>query len=430
MLYQFYELQHAAITPWRQLNRMMRRTLNAPWNPVSQTPAGRAAAASCEMFERLTRRYGKPEFGIDSIEVKGEAVEIAELDVLARPFCTLKRFRRRGRAQSLAPLPRLLIVAPLSGHYATLLRGTVRALLADHEVFITDWQDARNVPVNVGKFTLDDYIAYIIDFLRFLGPGTHVLGVCQPGPAVLSATALMAEDRDPCRPMSMTLMGSPIDTSKSPTVPNELATQRPLHWFRRHLTMQVPFPHRGFMRWVYPGFMQLSGFMQMNPDTHMDKHASFFYDLIKGDGESAEAHRRFYDEYLAVMDLPAEYYLDTIDKVFQRRLLPRGEMYWRGRKVDLSAITDTALMTVEGENDDISGIGQTQAAHDLCTSLPAAMQEDYVQPEVGHYGVFNGSRWRTEIAPRVSRFIARFDEPRGDARPSAQLRFIAGGKAV
>ncbi|MBT8446275.1 MAG: polyhydroxyalkanoate depolymerase [Gammaproteobacteria bacterium] len=428
MLYQLYELQHAAITPWRQINRIMRRTLKAPWNPVSYTAAGRMAAASCEVFERLTRRYGKPDFGIDSIEVQGRTIEIAELEVLARPFCTLKRFRRRGPEQDVTPLPRLLIVAPLSGHYATLLRGTVRALLADHEVFITDWHDARDVPVNAGEFTLDDYIAYVIDFLRFLGPCTHVLAVCQPGPAVLSATALMAEDGDPCRPLSMTLMGSPIDTSRSPTVPNQLAVKRPLQWFRRHLIMQVPFPQRGFTRWVYPGFLQLSGFMQMNSDTHLDKHTAFFYDLIKGDGESAEAHRRFYDEYLAVMDMPAEYYLDTIDKVFQQRLLPRGLMTWRGRKVEPGAITDTALMTVEGENDDISGVGQTQAAHDLCTSIPASMHEDYVQPGVGHYGVFNGSRWRTEIAPRVARFIARHDLPRsrGTARP--KLRGIAGGQ--
>ena len=328
------------------------------------------------------------------------------------PFCELRRFTLDGAPQQDGRArPRLLMVAPLSGHYATLLRGTVAAMLRDCDVYITDWADARMVPPSAGRFDLDDYIDYVIDFLRYLGPGAHVMAVCQPGPAVLAATALLAADGDPCRPRSMTFMGSPIDPRRSPTVPNELATSRPLDWFERNVIVTVPYPHPGFGRRVYPGFMQLSGFMTMNLDRHIGAHVDLYRHLVEGDGDSASAHRKFYDEYLSVMDLTADFYLQTVDVVFQKAALPRGEMVHRGRPVDPAAIRDVALMTVEGEKDDISGIGQTQAAHDLCVNIPAAMQIDHIQPGVGHYGVFNGRRWRDEIAPRIADFIRAHDLP-------------------
>jgi poly(3-hydroxybutyrate) depolymerase len=278
-------------------------------------------------------------------------------------------------------------------------------MLAEHDVYITDWRDARNVSLGLGTFDLDDYIDYIMQFLQFLGPDTHIIAVCQPGPAVLAATALMAADDDPCQPASMTLMGSPIDARRSPTVPNLLATNKPLDWFADHVVMRVPFPNAGCMRRVYPGFLQLTGFMTMNLDRHIDAHRNLFYHLVEGDGDSVIAHRKFYDEYLSVMDLTAEFYLQTIRVVFQEHALAEGKMLHHGRPVEPASIRKTALMTVEGEKDDISGIGQTQAAHDLCINIPAEKQVDYIQPGVGHYGVFNGSRWRNEIVPRIRDFI-------------------------
>ncbi|MBI4694691.1 MAG: polyhydroxyalkanoate depolymerase [Gammaproteobacteria bacterium] len=407
MLYHFYELNHAAVAPLRTAAAVGRFWLRHPMNPLGWTPAGKAIDAYWDVFEGLTRQYGKPEFGIPAVNVDGREVAIREEDVLTKTFCALKHFVRdpgalpAGRGND----PRVLLIAPMSGHYATLLRGTVKALVADHEVYVTDWADARNVPVALGRFDLDDYIDYLIAFLRHLGPNTHVMAVCQPGPAALAATALLAADGDACTPSSLTILGSPIDTRLSPTEPNRLATTRPLSWFENNVIMRVPFPHAGCMRRVYPGFLQLTGFMTMNLDRHMNAHQKLYQSLVVGDGDSVAAHRRFYDEYLAVMDLTAEYYLQTLDVVFQQHLLPRGLMTHRGRRVEPGAITRTALMTVEGEHDDISGIGQTQAAHALCANLPASLQADYVQPGVGHYGVFNGSRWRTEIYPRVREFI-------------------------
>ena len=410
MFYHLYELNHAAITPFRLASQINKFFLNHPINPLAYTLFGKSLAAGCEIFENLTRRYDKPEFGIDSVTIKGQPVPVREDIVLRLPFGQLKHFQR-----DLSQLPRrhtdpkVLLVAPMSGHYATLLRGTVKALLPDHDIYITDWRDARKVTLKLGYFDLDDYIDYVSKFLQFLGPNTHVIAVCQPGPAVLAATSLLAADNDPCQPASMTFMGSPIDTRKSPTVPNQLATEKPLSWFENNVIMRVPFPHAGCMRQVYPGFLQLTGFMTMNLDRHIDAHRKLFHHLVEGDGDSVAAHQKFYDEYLAVMDLTAEFYLQTIDVIFQQHALARGKMYHRGRKIEPAAIKKTALMTVEGEKDDISGIGQTQAAHELCRNIPASKQVDYIQPGVGHYGVFNGSRWRNEIAPRIRDFIRSHD---------------------
>jgi poly(3-hydroxybutyrate) depolymerase len=300
----------------------------------------------------------------------------------------------------------VLIVAPMSGHYATLLRGTVEAFLPTHEVFITDWVDARLVPLSEGSFDLDDYIDYVIGMLELLGPDVHVMAVCQPSVPVAAAVALMEAKDSPSVPLSMTLMGGPIDTRKSPTAVNKLAQERGMEWFKKNCIFKVSFPNPGFYREVYPGFLQLSGFMAMNIDRHMNAHWEMFSHLVRGDGDSAEKQQDFYDEYLAVMDLTAEFYLQTVDTVFVRHALPKGEMLHRGVAVDLKAIRRCALMTVEGENDDISGVGQTKATHDLCVNLPKAKQLYHLQKDVGHYGVFNGSRFRKEIAPAIKDFMA------------------------
>jgi len=402
MLYHLYALSHAAVTPWRTAANLGRLALNHPANPLSYSYPAKAASAALEVFESLTRHYGKPAFGIRSIERRGARITIQEEVVRSKAFCELKHFGRVGDA---SPPPRLLVVAPLSGHFATLLRGTVEALLPDFDVYVTDWIDAREVPLGAGRFDLNDYIDYVLEFMRLLGPDLHVLAVCQPGPAVLAATALLAAADDACQPATVTIMGSPIDTRRSPTEPNRLAKTRPLSWFEHNVINLVPFPHRGCMRRVYPGFLQLTGFMTMNLERHLSAHRQLYHNLVAGDGDSVAAHRAFYDEYLAVMDLPAEYYLQTLKVVFQEHQLAEGVMQHRGHSVDLRAIRRTALMTVEGEKDDISGIGQTQAAHELCSNIPAARRVDYVQPGVGHYGVFNGSRWRSEIAPRIRDFL-------------------------
>lgn len=407
MLYQLYELNHAVMSPLRAAAGMNRVLLDSPHNPFADTYPVKAMSAALEVFERVTKQYEKPAFGIDAIDLAGQTVPVTESVVRSLPFCDLRHFERdMSSCRDTRPGdPTVLLVAPMSGHYATLLRGTVRALLPDHDVYITDWCDARDVPLSEGRFDLDDYVDYLIEFIRLLGEEVHVIAVCQPGPAVVAATALMSETDDPCTPTSVTLMGSPIDTRMSPTKPNELASSKPLEWFERNVIMQVPFPNKGFLRRVYPGFLQLTGFMTMNLDRHLNAHHKLYSDLVIGDGDSADQHRRFYDEYLAVMDLTAEYYLQTIDVVFQRHALPERRMLHRGHRVDTDAIRSTALMTVEGELDDISGIGQTQAAHELFRKVPDSMQTDYIQDGVGHYGVFNGSRWRSEIAPRIKDFI-------------------------
>jgi poly(3-hydroxybutyrate) depolymerase len=332
--------------------------------------------------------------------------------VWERPFCRLLHFEKQTVRASARPQQKLLIVAPMSGHYATLLRGTVETMLPDHDTYITDWTDARMVPLADGRFDLDDYIDYVISMLHFLGEGTHVMAVCQPSVPVLAAAAVMEARGDRHAPATMTLMGGPIDTRRNPTAVNTLANTHDLDWFRRHVIMPVPFPHPGFMREVYPGFLQISGFLSMNIDRHVQAHRDLFRHLVEGDGDSAEKHRDFYDEYLAVMDLTAEFYLQTVDTVFIRHALPKGEMMHRGERVDPGAIRNVALLTVEGENDDISGVGQTEAAQDICTGIPADRRAHYLQPKVGHYGVFNGSRFRAEIAPRIRDFISTFSQAR------------------
>ncbi|SMC71929.1 polyhydroxyalkanoate depolymerase, intracellular [Fulvimarina manganoxydans] len=403
MLYYFYEWNHAALTPMRAAADATRLFYQNPMNPLSGTTVGRAIAAGAELFERTTRVYSKPEFGLTQTVVDHQPVEVKERVVVEKPFCRLLHFDRQLPQKHKAD-PRFLIVAPLSGHYATLLRGTVEALLPYADVYITDWTDARTVPVSEGKFDLDDYTQYVIDFLRHLGPDTHVLAVCQPAVPVLMAVAAMEKAGDDAAPATMTLMGGPIDTRVHPTAVNRLAQMKGIDWFRDNVIMSVPFPQPGFTRKVYPGFLQLTGFMSMNLDRHMIAHKDFFWHLVDNDGDSAEKHRTFYDEYNAVMDMTAEFYLQTVEEVFIKHSLPKGEMMFKGDRIDLSAVKRVALLTVEGENDDISGVGQTEAAQDLCVNIPEEMRVHYVQPKVGHYGVFNGSRFRAEIVPRIIDF--------------------------
>jgi poly(3-hydroxybutyrate) depolymerase len=407
MFYQLYELNHAAVQPARLYADAVRMFYTNPLNPFTHTSWGRSVAATAELFERTTRRYSKPQFGLTKTVVDWKSVDVTEKTVWSRPFCNLLRFERAVPAGR-RPDPKLLIVAPMSGHYATLLRGTVEAMLPHADVHITDWVDARMVPLSEGSFDLDDYIDYIVDMLHALGPDTHVMAVCQPSVPVLAAVALMETRGDPFVPSTMTLMGGPIDTRRNPTAVNLLAEEKGIDWFRDNVIMKAPWPVPGFGREVYPGFLQLSGFMSMNLDRHIIAHKDFFMHLVKHDGDNAEKHRDFYDEYMAVMDLTAEFYLQTVDTVFVRHALPKGEMMHRGVAIDPSDIRNVALFTVEGQNDDISGLGQTQAAHDLCINIPADRHAHYVQPAVGHYGVFNGSRFRSEIVPRIVDFITSY----------------------
>lgn len=416
MLYSAFELGVTAFSPARYAAGVGSQLWRSPFNPAAQTWFGRSTAAAFEVFEHATRRYPKPAWELDTTTVNGKTIEVSVETVARKDFCSLLHFRRDEKAlkaakgKSARPDPVVMIVAPLSGHHATLLRGTVEAMLPEHDVYITDWLDARNVPIATGRFDLNDYIDYLIDFLRTLqplapAPGVHTIAVCQPGPPMLAAAALMAEDNDPARPVSMTLMGSPIDTRRSPTVPNLLSKERAFDWFETNMIYTVPAPYPGMLRRVYPGFVQLYSFMSMNSSRHLNAQYDYFQHLVDGDGDSADKHRQFYDEYLAVLDLTEEFYLQTIRDVFQEHKLADGTFMHRDRLVNPGAIKDIALMTVEGEKDDISGIGQTQAAHDLCTNLPEKMKLDYIQPGVGHFGVFNGSRWRNEIQPKVRNFI-------------------------
>jgi len=403
MLYHTYELTHAALAPLKAISQVTQYISSSIYNPVAYTPVGKSVAAACEVFNRTTRRYGKPEWGITSTLHNGKTVPLTEQTVYCTPFCDLLHFRRNdGTAR-----PRVLIVAPLSGHYPTLLRGTVTAMLPDHDVYITDWRDARMVPASLGPWGLDDCIDTISDLIRFMGKDVHVIAVCQPAVPVLAACALMAEDGDPCQPRSMVLMGGPIDPRVNPTAVNHHAESRDISWFENNVISRVPFPHPGMMRPVYPGFIQLTGFMTMNLERHVNAHIDLFNDLVQGDGDSADQHREFYDEYLSVMDLSAEFYLETVRTVFQDHALARGNMRYRDRPVRPERISRTALMTVEGARDDICGLGQTAAAHALCSGLPADHKRHYVNADVGHYGVFNGTRWRTEIQPEIADFIAQ-----------------------
>jgi poly(3-hydroxybutyrate) depolymerase len=413
--YNLYEAAHMMMGPARALSDATRLLYKNPVNPLTYTPFGRAMAASAELFERTTRRYGKPAFDLPTTLVGGERVAVTERVVWERPFCKLVHFERALRPGQMAG-PKVLIVAPMSGHYATLLRGTVEAFLPAHEVYITDWTDARMVPLAAASFDLDDYIDYLIAIFQMLGPDTHVMGVCQPAVPVIAAVARMEAENDPNAPRSMTLMGGPIDTRRAPTAVNKVAQERGIDWFERNCVVRVPIVYPGALRAVYPGFLQLSGFMAMNMDKHISAHQDMYRHLVKGDGDSAEKHREFYDEYMAVMDLTAEFYLQTVDKVFCKHQLPKGEFMHRDKPVDLKAIRRVALMTVEGENDDISGVGQTEAAQDLCVNIPNERRQHYMQMGVGHYGVFNGSRFRSEIAPRIADFMLSLDMEAASSR--------------
>lgn len=404
-LYWMYEMGHAALNPARALADATRLYFKNPVNPLTHTTYGKSVAAAAELFERSTRRYRQPDWDIAETTVGGERVPVRINTVWERPFCRLLHFERVFTHPPRRPQPKLVVIAPMSGHYATLLRGTVETLLPNHDVYITEWVDARMVPVSAGRFDLDDYIDYVVSILHMFEGDCHLMAVCQPSVPVLAAVALMEAKNDPYVPHAMVLMGGPIDTRINSNAVNKLAETRGLDWFRSHVITKVPFPHPGFMRDVYPGFLQLHGFMSMNLDRHIEAHRELFLHLVKGDGDSAQKHREFYDEYLAVMDLTAEFYLQTVDTVFIRHSLPKGEMTHRGVPIDPSKITRVALMTVEGENDDISAVGQTEAAQRLCPNIPADLKVHYVQPGVGHYGVFNGSRFRSEIAPRISDFV-------------------------
>ncbi|MCA3692603.1 polyhydroxyalkanoate depolymerase [Aquidulcibacter sp.] len=426
MLYSIVEMQRAAMMPWRVAVNFQRALLANPLNPIAQTPFGRNLSAASDLFEAMTRRYEKPAWRIESTVINGIKVPVTIETVWSSAWCSLVHFKRdkQALAEARGPdwvEPRVLIAAPLSGHFATLLRGTVEAFIQDHDVYITDWHDARDVPIGMGRFDLDDYIEHIREMLGQVGPKAHVVAVCQPGPPVLAAIALMAEDKDPALPASMTYMGSPIDARCSPTVTNKLAEEKPFTWFESKMIQTVPPIFPGAFRRVYPGFVQLASFMQMNMDRHIDAHRDFFNHLVAGDGDEAEKHREFYDEYLAVLDLSEEFYLQTIQKVFQEYHLPRGILMCRDRLVKPELIKTVALMTVEGEKDDISGIGQTQAAHDICTGIPKKMRYDYVQEGVGHYGVFNGRRFKSEIYPRQKQFIRTYFSA------DKERQFLAGG---
>jgi poly(3-hydroxybutyrate) depolymerase len=402
LLYALHEIRHAWLAPWHTLAAAHRDVLTNPFNPLAYLPASRRIAATFDLFCRVTQRYERPEFGLTATRIDGREVEVEERVALEKPFCRLLHFRRRAERAD----PVVLVVAPLSGHFATLLRDTVRALLPSHEVYITDWTDAKMVPLALGPFHLDDYVDYIREFIRMLGRDVHVISVCQPTVPVLAAIALMAQAGEPT-PRTMVMMGGPIDPRRSPTAVNNLATRKPLSWFDRTLIHPVPVKYPGAMRRVYPGFLQHLGFVAMNPARHADAHWDYYDHLVQGDGDSAEAHRRFYDEYNAVLDMPAEYYLDTIRRVFQEHHLPRGRFVVHGEPVRPQAIRETALLTIEGELDDISGNGQTEAAHGLCTGIPARRREHYLVPRVGHYGIFSGRRWREIIYPRIRDFIRR-----------------------
>ena len=414
-LYAAVDTAKRSAQPFRALADMSAKVLRDPMNPFADTDVGRTWAAAFDVFESLTRTYKKPAFNLPELRVYGQPVAVIEKHVWSKPFCNLLHFEKDAevypKLRKKFPHPKVLIVAPLSGHYATLLRGTVEAMLPEHDVYITDWVDAREVPLSAGRFGLDDYVFYVMEMIRFLGPGTHLLAVCQPGPACLAAAALLHEDKDKAAPRSLTIMGSPIDARRSPTEPNRLSEKRPYNWFERNMIHTVPMPYPGLGRRVYPGFLQLTGFMTMNLDRHINAHVDLFKNLVKGDRDSVDQHQTFYEEYLAVMDLAAEFYLQTVETVFQRHALPDGVMMHRKERVDCSAIRDTALLTIEGEKDDICGLGQTEAAQLLCSRIADDRRQHYVQLGVGHFGVFNGRRFRTEIQPRIRDFIRRADAP-------------------
>ncbi len=411
MLYRTYQLQDDLVAPWRRLARvslplMQPQTWGLPASACAATaPLRRSVSASLEMVTRMEISHTRPDYGITSVPVGGDDVPVTQESVLDLPFGQILRFRREG----LVGAPRVLLVAPLSGHFSTLLRGTIETLVTEHDVYVTDWRNARDIPLSAGMFGVDDYISYLIQALEMLGPGAHLVAVCQPCVQSLAAVAVMSEAKNPATPVSMTLMAGPIDVRENPTTVNELATTRDLEWFRRNVIHTVPGRFAGAGRRVYPGFLQLLAFVSMNPNRHIDQHKLLYRSLVAGDVDEAEDIKEFYDEYFAVLDMTAEFYLETIDRVFQRAELATGEFTYQGRRVDPGAIRRTALLTVEGERDDICSIGQTQAAHTLCSSLRPHLKRHHLQPNVGHYGVFNGRRWRNEIYPVVNNVILSND---------------------
>jgi poly(3-hydroxybutyrate) depolymerase len=407
MLYQLHELNRAFLNPLMQWAETSAKLFSDPVSPLAHTPFAQRIAAGYELLYRLGKDYEKPEFQIESTEINGKTVAIVEKIAETKPFCRLIHFRKDLDSKQYAALkqPTVLLVAPLSGHHSTLLRDTVRGLLPNHDVFITDWTDARMVPLDKGAFHLHDYVYYIQDFIRTLGPDVHVISVCQPTVPVLAAIALMASANDPKLPKSMTMMGGPIDARKSPTAVNDLATEKPFSWFENTVIYSVPANYPGFGRKVYPGFLQHAGFVAMNPRRHAESHWDFYMHLRDGDDESAESHRKFYDEYNAVLDMPAEFYLETIKIVFQDFDLPQGTWNIDGKLVRPQDIKSVALFTIEGELDDISGSGQTQAAQDLCSSIPKSRKQHFTAPKCGHYGIFSGRRWREVICPKIGEFI-------------------------
>jgi poly(3-hydroxybutyrate) depolymerase len=435
MLYQLYETQRALMAPFAEFASASSKLYNHPLSPFAHTPMAHRISAGFDLMHRLAKEYEKPEFGITTATVDGTPVAVQEQVALAKPFCRLLRFKRftdepsvllRMKAQ-----PTVLVVAPLSGHHATLLRDTVKSLLQDHKVYITDWTDARMVPAEEGPFHLDDYVAYVQEFIRHVGYDAHVISVCQPTVPVLAAISLMAS-RGERTPQTMTMMGGPIDARKSPTAVNNLAMNKSYEWFENNVIYRVPPNYPGATRRVYPGFLQHTGFVAMNPDRHLSSHYDYFLDLVRGDEESAEAHRKFYDEYNAVLDMPAEYYLDTIKTVFQDFALVNGTWRVDGELVRPQDIQSTALLTIEGELDDISGAGQTQAAHGLCTGIPRDRQFHYDVEGAGHYGIFSGRRWREKVYPEVRSFIARFHQAEDEAedKPARRSASRAGSRAT
>ncbi|MGN6375607.1 MAG: polyhydroxyalkanoate depolymerase [Sphingomonas sp.] len=415
MLYDAYEMQRSWLAGASAMANFSAGLLSNPANPFAYFGGGPVLASALEVFAHAATPRGKPAFDLDRTEIGGKLVPVHEEVVLRKPFGQLKRFVRDGVEGG----PKLLIVAPMSGHYATLLRGTVERMLPFAEVYITDWRDAKLVPMSEGSFDLDDYIDYVIAYLEKIGPGTHMLAVCQPSVPCLAAAAVMSADKNPARPKTLTMMGGPIDTREAPTAVNLLATERPHAWFEQNVIATVPMTYPGAGRQVYPGFLQLAGFMSMNLGNHLMSHWEMFKHLVRGDEDSAEATKEFYDEYRSVCDMTAEFYLQTIDLVFQSHALPKGEMTHHGTRVDLGAITDVAILAIEGERDDISGLGQTKAALKLTPNLPAAMKHYYMAAGSGHYGIFNGSKWRTRTAPVLEDWITRFDGKQAAAKKAA-----------
>ena len=404
MLYNAYEMQRSWLSGASAIASVFSEWMTNPINPASYTGLGPIVSSALEVFSHAAQARGKPAFDIETVSVDGKDWPVTEAIVIHKPYGNLLRFSHDGLP---ADAPKLLLVAPMSGHYATLLRGTVARMVEHAVVYITDWADAKMVPLSAGRFDLDDYIDYLIAFLEHIGPDTHMMAVCQPSVPAYAATALMAAAEHPCRPLTLTMMGGPVDTREAPTGVNDVAMNNPLGWFESHVIATVPLHYPGMGRKVYPGFLQLAGFLSMNLQSHMQSHYQLFNHLVAGDGDSADSTKAFYEEYRSVCDMTAEFYLQTIEHVFQKHSLPKGEFVHRGKPIDLGAIRDTALLAIEGERDDISGIGQTKAALTLAHNLPEAQKHYFLAPEVGHYGIFNGSKWRKTIAPVVEEWMAK-----------------------